>query len=103
MTAAATALHLSQPRISVHVAALEAVVGAPLFERGARGVTLTPLGARFVPRARRVFDEPRSAADESPAPLWRHDVQVVHATDAASPPVEAFLRLLHEHGPTLTR
>lgn len=64
MTAAAAALHLSQPRISAHVAALEAVVGAPLFERGARGVTLTPLGARFVPRARRVFDELRSAADE---------------------------------------
>lgn len=62
MTAAATALHLSQPRISAHVAALENVVGAPLFERGARGATLTPLGERFLPRARRVFDELRAAA-----------------------------------------
>lgn len=64
MTAAATALHLSQPRISAHVAALENVVGAPLFERGARGVTLTPLGERFLPRARRVFEELRAAADD---------------------------------------
>jgi DNA-binding transcriptional LysR family regulator len=64
MTGAATSLHLSQPRISAHIASLEAVVGAPLFERGARGVTLTPLGMRFLPRARKVFDELQAAADD---------------------------------------
>ncbi|KAA9153596.1 LysR family transcriptional regulator [Amycolatopsis acidicola] len=64
MTAAASSLHLSQPRISAHIAALEGVVGAPLFERRPRGVALTHLGSRFLPRARRVFDELRLAADE---------------------------------------
>lgn len=64
MTAAAASLHLSQPRISAHIAALENLTGAPLFERGARGVTLTPLGERFVRRARKVFEELRAAADD---------------------------------------
>lgn len=64
MTAAGTSLHLSQPRISAHIAALEAAVGAALFDRVPRGVTLTPLGLRFLPRARKVFDELQAAADD---------------------------------------
>lgn len=64
MTAAATSLHLSQPRVSAHIASLEATVGGELFERRARGVTLTPLGLRLLPRARRVFEELQAAADD---------------------------------------
>ncbi|MBO0872138.1 MAG: LysR family transcriptional regulator [Pseudonocardia sp.] len=64
MTAAATSLHLSQPRVSAHIASLETTVGAALFERRARGVTLTPLGQRLLPRARRIFDELQAAADD---------------------------------------
>jgi DNA-binding transcriptional LysR family regulator len=64
MTAAATSLHLSQPRVSAHIASLETTVGGELFERRARGVTLTPLGLRLLPRARRIFDELQAAADD---------------------------------------
>jgi DNA-binding transcriptional LysR family regulator len=36
---------------------LERQVGAPLFERGRQGVTLTPVGAALRPHARRVLNE----------------------------------------------
>jgi DNA-binding transcriptional LysR family regulator len=44
MTAAATALHLSQPSVSAHLHALEEEVGTPLFNRHARGVEPTARG-----------------------------------------------------------
>lgn len=40
-------LHVSQPRVSRHIASLEREIGAPLFERTSRRVTLTPLGERL--------------------------------------------------------
>jgi DNA-binding transcriptional LysR family regulator len=43
VTDASTTLHLSQPAVSQQLKALEAEVGRPLFVRGARGVTPTPL------------------------------------------------------------
>jgi DNA-binding transcriptional LysR family regulator len=43
LTAAAAAVHLSQPAVSQHLKALEAELGRPLFVRLARGVTPTPL------------------------------------------------------------
>jgi DNA-binding transcriptional LysR family regulator len=71
MTAAARLLHLTQPRVSAHIAALEKEIGAPLFDRGAHGARLTPLGSRFLPRARRVFEELQSAADDLDAARGR--------------------------------
>jgi DNA-binding transcriptional LysR family regulator len=44
MTAAASALHLSQPSVSAHLHDLEVEIGAPLFVRHARGVEATPRG-----------------------------------------------------------
>jgi DNA-binding transcriptional LysR family regulator len=44
MTAAASALHLSQPSVSAHLHTLELEVGTPLFLRHARGVEPTPRG-----------------------------------------------------------
>jgi DNA-binding transcriptional LysR family regulator len=71
MTAAARLLHLTQPRVSAHIATLEKEIGAPLFDRGAHGARLTPLGARFLPRARRVFEELSAAADDLAAARGR--------------------------------
>ncbi|MDR5833515.1 LysR family transcriptional regulator [Caballeronia sp. LZ034LL] len=45
---AAQALHLSQPALSKQVAALEASLGARLFERGRHGALLTSFGAAFM-------------------------------------------------------
>jgi DNA-binding transcriptional LysR family regulator len=55
--AAAETLHLSQPALSRRVQRLEAMVGAPLFERTTRRVALTTLGRELLPLVRRMLDE----------------------------------------------
>jgi DNA-binding transcriptional LysR family regulator len=56
-TAAARALYMSQSTLSRQVAALERQLGAQLFDRGLRSVTLTPHGQAFLPHARRLLEE----------------------------------------------
>lgn len=51
-TAAARALHVSQPSLSVAVQKLEESVGAPLLHRSSKGVSLTRAGALLVEHAR---------------------------------------------------
>lgn len=48
---AADACAISQPALSVQMKELEAIVGAPLAERGARQIRLTPLGEALAGRA----------------------------------------------------
>ena len=66
-SAAAQSLGYTQSAVSRQMAALEAVVGRPLFERGRRGVALTAAGARLLPRAIRVLDELDAALREAAA------------------------------------
>ena len=54
MTAGADRIHRSQAAASLQIKQLEDTVGQPLFRRHGRGVTLTPVGERLVPVARRV-------------------------------------------------
>lgn len=55
--AAARQLNLSQPALSKSVSLLEEELGAPLFERTARGSTLTTYGERFLLRAEAAMQE----------------------------------------------
>jgi DNA-binding transcriptional LysR family regulator len=64
-TAAARSLGYTQSAVSRQVAALEAVAGRALFERGRHGVTLTAAGIRLLPRAIRVLDELDAALREA--------------------------------------
>ncbi len=64
-SAAAHSLGYTQSAVSRQVAALEAVAGRRLFERGRNGVVLTPAGARLLPRAARVLDELDAALREA--------------------------------------
>ncbi len=54
-SAAAEQLLLSQPAVSQHVHDLEAGLGTRLFERGRRGVMLTPAGAQLYDYAQAIF------------------------------------------------
>jgi DNA-binding transcriptional LysR family regulator len=64
-TAAANALGYTQSAVSRQVAALEAVAGRALFDRGRHGVTLTAAGTRLLPRAIRILDELDAAVREA--------------------------------------
>ncbi|MCK2042989.1 LysR family transcriptional regulator [Chromohalobacter sp. TMW 2.2308] len=61
---AAEQLHLTQPAVSKRIAGLEGQVGAQLFDRLNRRVTLTEAGHTLLPRARQIlvmFDDSRRA------------------------------------------
>ena len=49
-------LHIGQPALSARIAALERVVGMPLFERSRRGMTLNPAGQALLPHVERSVD-----------------------------------------------
>lgn len=55
-SAAATELGVGAGAVSAHVKALEEDLGAPLFERNARGVALTALGQKVLPDLTAAFD-----------------------------------------------
>lgn len=58
---AASALGLSQPTVSRQIAQLERMVGVALFERVARGVSLTAAGAALVEPAQRMLAAAQAA------------------------------------------
>jgi LysR family transcriptional regulator, regulator of abg operon len=65
LRAAARDLALSQPALTRSVHELERELGAPLFERRARGMRLTPVGETFVRRATAILSEVRRAHEEA--------------------------------------
>lgn len=64
LRAAARHLAVAQPALTRSVRDLERELGAPLFERRARGMILTTMGAAFVRRANAVLSEVRRARAE---------------------------------------
>ncbi|HVM33671.1 MAG TPA: LysR substrate-binding domain-containing protein [bacterium] len=66
-TAAARAVNVSQPSLSVQVAKLEGELGGALFERGRRGARLTARGEAFLPRARAILEQMESAREDAKA------------------------------------
>ncbi|WP_227244840.1 choline sulfate utilization transcriptional regulator [Paraburkholderia caribensis] len=63
-TAAARELGSTQPAVSQRIVQLEEDLGAPLFERGHRGVTLTPEGVLLYEAVRSGLDTIREATTE---------------------------------------
>ncbi|MEM6383197.1 MAG: hydrogen peroxide-inducible genes activator [Pseudomonadota bacterium] len=73
---AAEASGVSQPALSMQIKEMEALLGAPLFERGARRVALTGLGEALAGRIRSILSDiddlegiARAATDGFPGPL----------------------------------
>jgi len=75
ITLAAAKLHLAQPALSQAIAQLESEVGFQLFERHARGVTLTPSGEVFLEKARLAV-----TADADVASVARSLARAAHGT-----------------------
>lgn len=74
---AAEALHLSQPTVSQSIGRLERELGAPLFVRSTRRVTLTGLGEMFLREARlaleaieTAYERGRDYAAHSTSQFW---------------------------------
>jgi DNA-binding transcriptional LysR family regulator len=61
---AGTRIHLSQPRVSAHVAQLEIELGCQLIDRRGRPLALTEEGERFLPRARAILAAVDDAVSE---------------------------------------
>lgn len=64
LRAAARHLDMAQPLLTRSVRALERELGTPLFERDAKGMTLTPAGVLFHRRASVIVHEARRAEEE---------------------------------------
>jgi LysR family transcriptional regulator, nitrogen assimilation regulatory protein len=77
LTQAADILHVAQPALSQQIAALEVEIGARLFDRSSRGVTLTEAGKVFLEHARVVL------ADVERARMAVRDASAVPAGDVA--------------------
>ncbi len=60
---AANRLYLSQPSLTNAVKELEKEIGARLFNRSGKGVTLTAEGLRFLPYARQVYSQYQNLLD----------------------------------------
>ncbi|RJF95348.1 LysR family transcriptional regulator [Noviherbaspirillum saxi] len=67
-SAAANALHLAQPTVSLHISELEARLGVSIVIRGGRRVLPTATGAVLVERARRLLRD----ADDTLDAIKRH-------------------------------
>lgn len=61
---AARALHLAAPTVSLHIAELEARIGAPLLSRKRAQVRPTAIGEALVTRARRLLADAEQALDD---------------------------------------
>ncbi|MBP1205054.1 DNA-binding transcriptional LysR family regulator [Duganella sp. 1411] len=65
ITRASERLFLSQPAVSAHVKAMEDYLGLTLFERTARGMSLTSNGQRILAKAERTLNIHRELLDEA--------------------------------------
>src|SRR5688572_15622436 len=83
ITRAAEGLDVTQPTLSARLHGLERELGAQLLARGRRGVTLTPAGRRFLPRASAALESLRRGVTDARGADPRGVLAVGLASDLA--------------------
>ena len=103
VTAAAKALHYSQPSVSHHLARLEQETGAQLLQRIGRGIRLTPTGQLLADRAAEILGRVDAAAAELSAQvgLTAGRVRLAGFTSVLSTLVPAAAEILRREHPGL--
>src|SRR5216117_2717765 len=103
VTAAAKALHYSQPSVSHHLARLEQETGARLLQRVGRGIRLTPAGELLADRAAEILGRVDAAAAELSAHVGLHTgrVRLAGFTSVLSTLVPAAAAILRNGHPGL--
>ena len=103
-TRAMEALHIAQPAVSAHVAALQTHLGVRLFVRQGRGVRLTEAGTEFLSYAERLLtlrsDFEQTANDI--VALRRGSVRIGASTTAGIYVVPRLLGAFHRAHPAIT-
>jgi LysR family carnitine catabolism transcriptional activator len=101
---AAEALGVSQPTLSAHIAQLEAELRVPLVSRTTRRVKLTPLGEKFLARARRAVEDLQHVTVElrDEAALQRGRVIVACSRMLAANGLAAAVHIFQEKFPGIT-
>lgn len=102
-TRAAEALRVAQPGVSAQVRNLERELGQPLFERHARGATLTAAGAAALPHARAALAEAAAVADGVAAltGLLRGTLRVGMLLSSSGMQMPALLREFRDAAPAV--
>jgi DNA-binding transcriptional LysR family regulator len=100
-TAAARRLYVSQPALSNQIRRLETQLGAQLFDRSPRGVTLTAAGEAFLPHARNAIAAIRSGVADATAAAGRDEVLRIDVLESALATPRAVLARLRNRLPTL--
>ncbi|MCS3507125.1 MULTISPECIES: LysR family transcriptional regulator [Achromobacter] len=101
LSLASAALRIAQPALSQHVAALEAELGVALFERHAKGVTLTAEGKRLQQRATSILEQLESLKTDVLAPTGkpRGPVRVCLARSLAQVLAAPLVRYVEQNYP----
>jgi DNA-binding transcriptional LysR family regulator len=100
-TAAARRLYVSQPALSNQIRRLETQLGAQLFDRSPRGVTLTAAGEAFLPHARNAIAAIRSGVADATAAAGRDEVLRIDVLESALATPRAVLARLRNRLPAL--
>jgi DNA-binding transcriptional LysR family regulator len=101
--AAARALHLAPPTVTLHVGDLEERLGTRLLLRGRGAVTPTATGAALIERARRLLTEADDALDAVRRQIAGREgrVRVGASTGALAHLLPQALEVLHEQEPDI--
>ncbi len=100
---AAERLHLSQPSLSRHIAALENAVGTRLVERNTRQLMLTPAGESFYHEARNILNALQQAQQLACATAQGESgsLRVGFTMYSAHSVIPQYVRLIRQHFPRI--